>query len=77
MKKLQCVPWHKRCDTSVGNIQMQNEAFMADALRHSMKAGFTTIRNFMSLSGLIYLCLFPFYPLFVFLFGLMESIYLL
>ena len=40
--------------TSVGNIQMQNEAFMVDALRHSMKAGFTTIRNFMTQSGLKY-----------------------
>lgn len=38
----------------VGNAQMHDDAFMAEALRRSMKAGFTTIRTFMAVSGLKY-----------------------
>lgn len=38
----------------VGNAQMQDDAFMAEALRRSMKSGFTTIRAFMATSGLKY-----------------------
>ena len=38
----------------VGNAQMHDEAFMAEALHRSMKAGFTTIRLFMAASGLKY-----------------------
>ena len=44
----------RRKATSVGNAQMHDEAFMAEALRRSMKAGFTTIRIFMAVSGLKY-----------------------
>ncbi len=39
---------------NVGNAQMHDEAFMAEALRRSMSAGFTTIRIFMAKSGLKY-----------------------
>ena len=38
----------------VGNAQMHDEAFMAEALRRSMESGFTTIRMFMAVSGLKY-----------------------
>lgn len=38
----------------VGNAQMHDETFMAEALRRSMKSGFTTIRMFMATSGLKY-----------------------
>ena len=40
--------------SSVGNAQMHDEAFMAEALRRAMKNGFTTIRIFMAVSGLKY-----------------------
>ena len=40
--------------SSVGNAQMHDDAFMAEALRRSMGRGFTTIRIFMAVSGLKY-----------------------
>ena len=45
--------FHRKVN-QVGNAQMHDEAFMAEALRRSMKAGFTTIRTFMAVSGLKY-----------------------
>ena len=44
----------RRKVNQVGNAQMHNEAFMTEALKSSMKAGFTTIRSFMAVSGLKY-----------------------
>lgn len=44
----------RRKANQVGNAQMYDDAFMTDALRHSMKSGFTTIRSFMVASGLNY-----------------------
>ena len=44
----------RRKANQVGNAQMHDDAFMAEALRRSMKAGFTTIRSFMAVSGLNY-----------------------
>jgi len=40
--------------SSVGNAQMHDEAFMAEALRRALNPGFTTIRIFMAVSGLKY-----------------------
>ena len=45
--------FHRKAN-QVGNAQMHDDAFMAEALRRSMKAGFTTIRTFMAVSGLKY-----------------------
>ena len=45
--------FHRKVN-QVGNAQMHDDAFMAEALRRSMKAGFTTIRTFMAVSGLKY-----------------------
>ncbi|MBR1502612.1 MAG: hypothetical protein IJ618_01855 [Prevotella sp.] len=45
--------FYKR-DSAVGNAQMHNEAAMAEALRRSMKQGFTTIRIFMVCANLKY-----------------------
>lgn len=44
----------RKIDTTVGNAQMHDEAFMAEALRRSMYSGFTTISIFMAVSGLKY-----------------------
>ena len=44
----------RRKACQVGNAQIHDDAFMAEALRRSMKAGFTTIRSFMAVSGLKY-----------------------
>lgn len=44
----------RRKVNQVGNAQMHDDAFMAEALRRSMTAGFTTIRSFMAVSGLNY-----------------------
>lgn len=44
----------RRKTNVVGNAQMHDDAFMAEALRRSMKSGFTTIRMFMAVSGLKY-----------------------
>ena len=44
----------RRKANQVGNAQMYDEAFMAEALHRSMKVGFTTIRSFMAVSGLNY-----------------------
>ena len=41
-------------ESNVGNAQMHDEAFMAEALRRSMRNGFTTIRIFMAVAGLKY-----------------------
>ena len=40
--------------SKVGNEQMHDEAFMADALRRALNPGFTTIKIFMVLTGLKY-----------------------
>ena len=40
--------------SKVGNEQMHDEAFMADALRRALNPGFTTVRIFMAMSGLKY-----------------------
>lgn len=44
----------RKKETAVGNAQMGDETFMAEALRRSMRLGFTTIRTFMAESGLRY-----------------------
>ena len=44
----------RKKETTVGNAHMHDDAFMAEALRRSMSAGFTTIRIFMAKSGLKY-----------------------
>lgn len=44
----------RRAATPVGNAQMYDEAFMEEALRRSLVAGFTTIRRFQAASGLKY-----------------------
>lgn len=44
----------RKKDSTVGNAQMHDEAFMAEALRRSMRSGFTTVRIFMAMSGLKY-----------------------
>lgn len=44
----------RKKETAVGNAQMGDEVFMAEALRRSMRLGFTTIRSFMVESGLRY-----------------------
>lgn len=44
----------RRKVNQVGNAQMSDEVFMAEALRRSMESGFTTIRTFMAASGLKY-----------------------
>ena len=41
-------------ESKVGNAQMHDEAFMADALRRALNPGFTTIKIFMVLTGLKY-----------------------
>ena len=41
-------------ESNVGYAQMHDEAFMAEALRRSMRNGFTTIRIFMAVAGLKY-----------------------
>ncbi len=41
-------------NTPVGNAQMHDEAYMAEALRRAMKQGFTTIKIFMVYAGLKY-----------------------
>ena len=46
--------FYKR-ESNVGNAQMHDEAFMAEALRRSLCNGFTTISIFMSVAGLKYL----------------------
>ena len=38
-------------ESKVGNAQMHDEAFMADALRRALNPGFTTIRIFMAISA--------------------------
>lgn len=40
--------------SKVGNEQMHDEAYMAEALRRALNPGFTTIRIFMAVSGLKY-----------------------
>ena len=44
----------RKKESNVGTKQMNDEAFMAEALRRSIRSGFTTIRIFMSVSGLKY-----------------------
>lgn len=41
-------------ESNVGNAQMHDEAFMAEALRRSFRNGFTTISIFMVVAGLKY-----------------------
>ena len=41
-------------ESRVGNSQMHDDAFMAQALRRALKPGFTTIAVFMAVSGLKY-----------------------
>lgn len=41
-------------ESNVGNAQMHDEAFMAEALRHALRNGFTTISIFMAAAGLKY-----------------------
>ena len=44
----------RKLETKVGNAQMQDDAFMAEALRRALASGFTTIQFFMATSGLKY-----------------------
>ena len=44
----------RKLETRVGNAQMQDEAFMAEALRRALGNGFTTVQIFMATSGLKY-----------------------
>lgn len=44
----------RRKESSVGNAQMHDEAFMSEALRRAIRRGFTTINTFMAVSGLKY-----------------------
>lgn len=41
-------------ESNVGNAQMHDEAFMAEALRRALRNGFTTISIFMVVAGLKY-----------------------